>query len=116
MGGFGTWMMAKTYPSFFAGVAPVAGGGMVWRAPKLKTTPVLAVHGTEDDVVPLIYSQLMVDGVNGSGGHAELIELNGYGHTDGIDFAYRNTKIIDWLVKLRRIDFEYVPETCENMF
>ena len=116
MGGFGTWMMAKTYPSFFAGVAPVAGGGMVWRAPKLKTTPVIAVHGTEDDIVPLIYSQLMVDGVNASGGHAELIELNGYGHNDGIDFAYRNTKIIDWIVKLRRTDFEYVPEICENIF
>ena len=116
MGGFGAWMMAKTYPSFFSGVAPVAGGGMVWRAPKLKTTPVVAVHGTEDDVVPLIYSQLMVDGVNAGGGHAELIELNGYGHNDGIDFAYRNTKIIDWIVKLRRTNFEYVPEICENIF
>ena len=116
MGGFGTWMMAKTYPSFFASAAPVAGGGMVWRTPKLKTTPILAVHGTEDDVVPLIYSKLMVDGVKRNGGHAEFIELNGYGHNDGIDFAYRNTKVIDWMLQARRTNFEKVAEICEDMF
>lgn len=116
MGGFGTWMMAKTYPSFFAGAVPVSGGGMVWRTPKLKTTPILAVHGTEDDVVPLIYSKLMVDGVNRNGGHAEFIELNGYGHNDGIDFAYRNTKVIDWMLRTRRTNFEKIAEICEDMF
>lgn len=116
MGGFGTWMMAKTYPSFFAGIAPVAGGGMSWRTSKLKTTPTLAVHGVEDVLVPLIYSQLMVDGVNDSGGHAELIEINGYGHNDGIDFAYRNTKVIAWLLQQRRTNFEYIPEVCESIF
>jgi len=116
MGGFGTWMMAKTYPSFFAGAAPVAGGGMVWRTQKLKTTPVLAVHGVDDDVVPIFYSQIMVDGVNCRGGCAELISLDGYGHNDGIDFAYRNTKVIDWLIERRRENFEYVPEVCEDIF
>ena len=93
-----------------------AGGGMVWRTPKLITTPVLAVHGVEDVVVPLIYSKLMVDGVNANGGCAEIIELNGYGHNDGIDFAYRNTKIMDWLLQQRRTNFEYISEICEEMF
>ncbi len=116
MGGFGTWMMGKTYPSFFAGIAPVAGGGMSWRTSKLRTTPILAVHGTTDDVVPYIYSKLMVDAVNNSGGNAELINLIGYGHDDGIDFAYRNTKLIDWLINQRRTNFEYIPEVCEDMF
>lgn len=116
MGGFGTWMMGKTYPSFFAGIAPVAGGGMSWRTAKLKTTPVLAFHGTEDDTVPYIYSKLMTDGVNNSGGQAELIALEGYGHNDGIDFAYKNTQIIDWLINQRRTNFEYVPEICEEIF
>ncbi len=116
MGGFGTWMMAKTYPSFFAGMAPVAGGGMSWRTAKLRTTPVLAIHGGADDVVPPVYSKLMVDGVNNSGGQAEYIELDGYGHNDGIDFAYRNTKLMDWLIPLRRTNFEYIPEICEEMF
>ncbi|MBR5507220.1 MAG: prolyl oligopeptidase family serine peptidase [Clostridia bacterium] len=116
MGGFGTWMMAKTYPSFFAGIAPVAGGGMSWRTRKLISTPVLAIHGDEDGVVPLIYSQLMVDGVNANGGCAELIKLNGCGHNDGVDCAYRNTKVMDWLLQQRRTNFEYIPEVCEEMF
>lgn len=116
MGGFGTWMMAKTYPSFFARIAPVAGGGMSWRTPKLKTTPVLAIHGVEDEIVPIIYSHLMVDGVNSNGGNAEIIELDGLGHNDGIDFAYRNTKLMDWLAKQRRTNFEYNPEICEEIF
>ena len=116
MGGFGTWMMALTYPSFFSAIAPIAGGGMSWRASKLTKTPVLAVHGDEDEAVPFVYSQLMVDGVNNNGGSAELIKLEGQNHNDGIDFAYRNTKVIEWLLGQKREDFEYIPEVCEEMF
>lgn len=116
MGGFGTWMMAKTYPSFFSAAAPVAGGGMSWRTPKLVTTPILAIHGTEDVTVPPIYSELMVNAVKDSGGNVEYIELEGYSHNDGIDYAYRNTKLIDWILEKRRENFEYVPEICESMF
>lgn len=116
MGGFGTWMMGETYPSFFAGIAPVAGGGMSWRTPKLCATPVFAAHGTADEVVPPVYSQLMVEGVRNSGGSAELLLLDGYGHADGIDYAYRSTNLIEWLLKQRRTDFGYIPEVCEDLF
>ena len=58
MGGFGTWMLGMTYPNFFAGLAPVAGGGMEWRAQNLSTTPVRAYHGKEDKTVECIRSQM----------------------------------------------------------
>lgn len=116
MGGFGTWMMGETYPSFFAGIAPVAGGGMSWRASKLRTTPVFAMHGSKDSVVPYVYSQLMVEGVKNAGGSAEFMLLDGYGHNDGIDYAYRNTDLIQWLTEQRRTDFGYIPEVCEELF
>ncbi len=116
MGGFGSWMMGLTYPSFFAAVAPIAGGGMAWRSSKLRTTPILAIHGSADEAVSIVYSQMMVNGVNASGGKAELITLQDYGHNDGIDYAYRNTKLIDWLIEQRRTNFDYVPEVCESMF
>lgn len=116
MGGFGTWMMGKTYPTFFAAIAPVAGGGMSWRAAKLSKTPIFAVHGNQDDAVPFVYSQLMVDAAKANGASVELLELDGFGHNDGIDYAYRNTKLINWLINQRRTDFEYVPEICEEMF
>lgn len=116
MGGFGTWMMGLTYPSFFSCMAPICGGGMEWRAEKLKSTPVLTVHGAKDEVVPLLRSTLMVDAVNNKGGNAELIVLDDYGHNDAIDYAYRNTKVIEWLLSHRRTNFEYIPEICENIF
>jgi predicted peptidase len=116
MGGFGTWMMGATYSSFFAAIAPVAGGGMSWRAGNLRTTPVLATHGTADKSVPPIYSELMVNAVNASGGKAELVLLDGMGHNDGIDYAYRSTNLVSWLLAQRRTDFDRGPEYCSQYF
>ena len=116
MGGFGTWSMGLTYPDYFAAIAPVAGGGMVWRTPNLKNTPVFAVHGDADTVVPLVYSQLMVDAVKENGGKAELVVLSGAGHGDGIEAAYEKTELIEWLLKQRRTDFEPVAEAFSEYF
>lgn len=116
MGGFGTWMMALSYPNFFAAAAPVAGGGMSWRGGNLRTTPVRAYHGNEDSIVPIVYSQLMVDAVNTSGGNAQLISMEGLGHNDGIDEAYRNTELISWLLAQRRTSQEQIAETLSELF
>lgn len=116
MGGYGTWMMGKTYTNFFSAIGPVAGGGMAWRTSNLKTTPVLAVHGAADDDVLPVYSELMVGGVLASGGTARLLLLEGQGHNDGIDYAYRHTELIEWLLAQRRTDFEPVPENCSEYF
>jgi predicted peptidase len=116
MGGYGTFMMGLTYSNFFAGIAPVAGGGMSWRAAKLRTTPVFAYHGDKDDCVPLVYSELMTNVLKANGGRVELRVLEGYGHCDGIDCAYENTDLIEKLFSCRRTDFARVPEICEEMF
>ncbi len=116
MGGYGTFMMGLTYPNFFAGIAPVAGGGMSWRAIRLRNTPVLAVHGVKDGVVPFIYSELMVDILKNSCRNVELISLKNFDHNDGIDFAYRCTKLISWLLAQKRKDFDYVQDVCEDCF
>lgn len=116
MGGFGTWMMGLSYPDFFAAMAPVAGGGMSWRASNLRTTPIRAFHGSCDTAVPFVYSELMVKEVQKHGGCADLISLNGMEHNDGIDYAYRNTNLIDWLVEQRRHDFTPIAECCSQLF
>ena len=116
MGGFGTWSMGINYPTFFAAIAPVAGGGMSWRTPNLMTTPVFAVHGEDDSVVPIIYSKLMVDGVKRNGGTAELIALPGMDHGDGIEYAYENTDLLRWLLTQRKKDFNPVAEACSEFF
>lgn len=116
MGGFGTWMLTLTYPNYFAGVAPVAGGGMSWRSPKLCTTPIFAVHGSADSVVPIVYSKLMVESVNEKGGQARLLILDNYEHNDGIEFAYEHTELIEWLLCQCRTNFEEVEEVCSELF
>ena len=116
MGGFGTWMMGLTFTNFFAGIAPVAGGGMSWRCGNLRSTPVLAYHGDKDSIVPLIYSELMVNRIKGFGGNAELIILEGFEHNDGINEAYEREELIYLLMKQRRTDFSDVPEEVSDCF
>ncbi len=116
MGGFGSWCMGQIYGNFFSGVGPVAGGGMSWRCKNLINTPVYALHGDRDIDVPLIYSRLMVDAVNAFGGNAKLRILEGFGHGDGIDEAYENTDLVEWLISQRRSDFTPVPEAFSEQF
>lgn len=116
MGGFGTWMMGLTYKNFFSGIAPIAGGGMAWRTANLKSTPVYAVHGTDDEPVKAVYSKMMCERVLEEGGNAKLLLLKGYGHNDGIYHAYYNTDVIDWLLSQRRSDFTEIPEAYSVCF
>lgn len=116
MGGYGTWMMGQTYGNYFSAIAPVAGGGMSWRVGNLKTTPVYTVHGKLDDTVPLVYSEIMVKTLLENGFDAKLLILDGLSHNDGIDYAYRNTDLIKWLLSKRRTIFSEIKEVCSECF
>ena len=116
MGGFGTFMMGKTYGGFFSAVAPISGGGMSWRACNLVNTPLWAIHGALDTLVPPILSELMVNATVAAGGSARLTLLENKGHNDGIDEAYRNTDVLSWLLAQRRTDFTPPPEFCSELF
>ncbi len=116
MGGYGTWEMAMCYPEMFAAIAPVAGGGVVWRTSKLIKTPVIAYHGEKDLTVPISQSEIMVDFTNRNGGMAELNIIRDKGHNDGIDYAYRETDLIQRLLSYRKSDFSHIPEVCEDIF
>lgn len=116
MGGYGTWEMGMCYPEMFAAIAPVSGGGVVWRTGKLIKTPVIAYHGEKDTLVPPSQSEIMVDSTNRNGGTAELNILKDKGHNDGIDYAYRETDLIPRLLAYRKTDFSRIPEFCEELF
>ena len=116
MGGYGTWEMGMCYPEIFAAIAPVAGGGVAWRTQKLKNTPVIAYHGEMDTTVPVSQSEILVDFTNRHGGTAELTILKDKGHNDGIDYAYRETDLIQRLLSYRKLDFSRIPEVCEEYF
>ena len=116
MGGYGTWMMGQTYGNYFAAVAPVAGGGMTWRAANLKTTGVYAVHGKDDTVVPAFNTENMINALKPRNKNVKLLLLDGLGHNDGIDYAYGKTDLIEWLLSQRRTDFAEVAEVCSEYY
>ena len=116
MAGFGTFAMAMTFSNFFSVAIPVAGGSLSWRAPNLRSTPVICYHGDKDDWVPIIYSSLMVNAINSAGGKAELITMKDFGHNDEINNAYYNTDLIEKLLNAKRTDFSIVPEFCSECF
>ena len=39
-----------------------------------------------------------------------------HGKLDGIDYAYRNTDLIEWLLSKRRTDFSEISEVCSECF
>lgn len=116
MGGYGTFAMVMAYANFFSAMGPVAGGSMGWRAAKLKATPAYIMHGTDDTSVEPVYSEIMAKSINEKGGCAKLLMIEGKGHNDGIDYAYENTDLIEWLLAQRRTDFSRVKEPLEEMF
>ncbi len=115
MGGFGTWEMGMTFPDTFSAIGPVCGGGLSWRASNLVNTPVFAYHGAKDDIVPIVYSQLMVDAVRASGGSAAFEVFDELGHNDAIDMAYRETDMIDKLIHSVKKEGT-VPEALSEYF
>ncbi len=112
MGGYGTWEMIMSFPTLFAAAAPVAGGGVCWRVGRVRGLPMKAYHGTADGVVPPINSRMLTDQLP----NGELVLLEGMDHGGGIDYAYRETDLMDWLLPHRRTDFTRVPEICEDWF
>ena len=101
MGGFGSWDLAVTYPDFFAGIAPICGGGLSWRCSALKNRPIWAFHGDSDTVVPPKNSIEMVDAVKAAGGNPKLTLFHNVGH-NAWEPAYEDTKLINWLLAQKR--------------
>ncbi len=101
MGGFGTWEMISTYPSFFSAAAPICGGGMEWRTDVLLHLPIWAFHGDDDTVVECGHSIRMVERIKEQGGKAQLTIFHGVGH-NAWDSAYEQTELINWLLAQKK--------------
>lgn len=102
MGGFGSWELAARRPDLFAAVVPICGGGHPDWAERLKQTPLWAVHGAEDRVVPPEHSRDMIQAIQSAGGTPHYSELPGVGH-DSWHLAYAaDSDILKWMFQQRR--------------
>jgi predicted peptidase len=97
MGGFGAWELAGRCPELFAAVAPICGGGRPSEASRLTHVSVWAVHGRNDDVVPVACSRDMVAAIRQAGGSPKYSEVEGVGHNCW-SFAYGDESgLLDWM-------------------
>jgi len=97
MGGYGSWAAAAAYPDLFAAIIPVCGGADLKTAADLKSIPAWAFHGRDDDVVPLVRSEEIVNEVSKIGGDARLTIYDNVQH-DSWSVTYANREIYDWLL------------------
>ncbi len=103
MGGYGTWALAEAFPTRFAAIAPVCGGGTPSRiaAAAEAGLPMWVFHGALDDVVPVQRSIEMVQRVQRHGGDVRLTLYPDAGH-DSWTETYANPELYDWLMAQRR--------------
>ena len=97
MGGYGTWYTALRYPNMFAAIAPICGGGMVWKAGVLRM-PIWAFHGTEDATVSVSETINMIRKIRNVGvnNDVKMTLLDGVKH-DAWNYAY-NPQLVDWML------------------
>jgi len=100
LGGFGTWHMGALHPDRFCALGPICGGGEPDRARELAKTPIWAIHGSADPVVPADKSREMVAAVRLAGGTVRYTEIPNMGH-NAWDAAYQDAEFINWLLHPR---------------
>lgn len=98
MGGFGTWALAIAQPSKFAAIAPICGGGDVSKVCAIKDLPVWTFHGVEDDIVPIEYTEMMVEALEKCGGKVLFTVYPKVGH-DSWTQTYNNPQLYDWFLE-----------------
>ena len=98
MGGYGTWQMAMSMPSYYAAIVPICGGGMYWNAFRIKDLPVWAFHGAKDQTVFVEESIKMTDAIRGWGGNPKLTIYPENTHDAWTD-TYSNDEVYKWFLE-----------------
>jgi predicted peptidase len=98
MGGFGTWEIATEFPERFAAIAPVCGGGNIYRVKRLKDVPARIYHGEKDTTVPVFFARQMAKALKKVGGKAQLVVFEDVGH-NAWEKAYADDGLYEWLLK-----------------
>ncbi len=81
MGGFGTYYLGSQHPEIWAGLAPIAGGGLNdATGEKLKNIPMLVMQGADDPVVRRAGSRNSVLRMQGLGMQHIYLEFPGKEH------------------------------------
>jgi predicted peptidase len=98
MGGYGTWSLANAYPTRWAAIVPICGGGDKEWVKNIKHIPCWCWHGDADRAVSVERSREMIKGLQDAGGvKPRYSELKGIGHNSW-DTAYSKRELYDWML------------------
>lgn len=100
MGGMGTFEAVHRYPDLFAAALPICGGGDTQHYRKVKT-PFWVFHGSDDAVVNVRYSKVMVDKLKDIGVKVKYTEYPGVNHNSW-DSAFAEPDFLKWMFKKKR--------------
>ena len=97
-GAFGAWAMASLFPETFAAVVPIAGGGTRYYLNRTnENTAFWAFHSTNDDVIPLSDTVMMVQRLQELQRNVRLSVLEGVNH-EAIEMkALEDPELWTWL-------------------
>ena len=122
MGGYGIWSFISHYPDYFTAAIPICGGGDPFRLPdnrspvkagienefdpdglkRAKDLPIWTFHGTKDDSVPIVETQMLVDVLKDAGSSkVKFTAYDGAGHVEAWERAYEDPKVWQWLFSQR---------------
>ena len=103
-GGMATWRIGMQHPDVFAGLAPIAGGGLPVYAFRLKGVPVWAFYGADDAVVALDDARRVADRLAAEGGDVRITVYEGAGHAEAWQRAYADPALWTWIEDRRKAD------------
>jgi predicted peptidase len=101
MGAFGAWDLAVATPDRFAALLVISGGGNPVEICQLKDVPVWIVHGRQDDVIPVSWSEALGQRLERCGGNVKVTVYPDAGH-DAWSRAYEDPAVLEWLLAQRR--------------
>jgi len=81
MGGMGAWDILYREPKLFAAAVPMSGGADLKTVPVIKSIPVWAFHGSDDDIVPVSATRDTIQALRDAGGNPLYTEVAGGKHT-----------------------------------
>jgi len=107
MGGYGTWNIAMKYPTEFAAIVPICGGGDMDNIGQLRNMPVWCFHGAKDEVVKPKESIRLIDTLKKFNPNTKLTIYPEAGH-DSWTEAYNNDSLFNWLFAQKRSRYEKI--------
>ena len=107
MGGYGTWEMLCSFPSFFSCGVVICGGGMAFRAPSVTHLPIRLYHGDKDTTVLPARAEEMLAAVRHADPEADirLTVCENVAH-DSWNRAYLEDNILAWMIEQQRRTFD----------